>query len=87
MIEWKLQGHFVCDRCRQECGACISELERVAKGEEIEDKNLYPRKQLIGCLGPYCDKPCFRQKKTTDLTLDHMTMLARWMGNKLNKNI
>jgi len=87
MIEWKLRGHFVCNNCVETCGNCIPELTTIKNGGEIEDKNLYPRKQLIGCLGKYCDDPCKLQKEQSDLTIEHLIKLCTWMGKKLNFNI
>lgn len=85
-IKWILRGHFVCNNCRKTCSAsCSEELERIERGEEIEDQNLYPRKQLIGCLGQYCETPCRLQTEKSDLTIDHLIKLCQWMGNKLNQ--
>jgi hypothetical protein len=83
---WKLRDHFVCNNCRAICsGQCWLELEKLQNGEDIEDKDLYPRKQLIGCLGQYCDKPCKLQKKESDLKIDHLINLSKYLGVKLNE--
>ena len=64
-----LRGFFVCNNCRKFCdGTCSKELQEIKDGLRI-DNELYPRKQLIGCLGKYCDKPCELQIKESDLTL------------------
>jgi len=87
-IEWKLRGHFVCKSCQEVCGGCTHELDLIEKGW-TNNEELYPRKQLIGCLGKYCDDPCELQEYTddTDLTIEHLIRLCEWMGNKLNNTI
>jgi len=50
----------------------------------IPYSEMYPRKQLIGCLGKYCDEPCKYQTEHSDLTLEMMINLSHWMGDKLN---
>ena len=82
--KYNLRGSFVCNHCREICGGCIEELEEIGRGERI-DNELFPRKQLIGCLGKYCDDPCHLQKES-DLTIEHCINLIMWMGNKLNGN-
>ena len=83
-MEYKLRNSFVCNNCRRTCeGTCSQELEEILKGQRV-DNELYPRKQLIGCLGPYCDVPCEFQKKESDLTLEQTIKLIKYFGQKLN---
>lgn len=85
--EYKLRGSFVCNNCRATCkGTCSKELIDIQNGI-CKDDDLYPRKQLIGCLGPYCDEPCELQKKDTDLTIDQCINLIKYFGYKLNNII
>ena len=89
--EYKLKGSFICHKCRFICdGGSYSEIQKQLSGEikptdDNYDPDLYPRKQIITCLGPYCDDPCQFQKLETDLTLEQAITLIKWMGNKLNK--
>lgn len=83
-MEYKLRNSFVCNNCRRTCqGTCSQELEEILNGQRIDDE-LYPRKQLIGCLGPYCDEPCEFQKEETDLTLEQTIKLIKYFGQRLN---
>jgi hypothetical protein len=95
-MDWKLRGHFVCNgRCRAMCnGRCWEELEKLDNGTlKMTDvdyqgtpySELYPRKQLIGCLGKYCDEPCEYQTEESDLTIEHLIRLAQFMGTKLSE--
>ena len=83
-MQFYLKEAFVCNHCRQFCeGTCSKELEEIEKGLRV-DNDLYPRKQLIGCLGKFCDKPCELQKEETDLTLDKCINLIKYLGQKCN---
>jgi hypothetical protein len=72
-VEYKLRHSFVCNRCRRDC-----------IGESGECESDYPRKQRIGCLGKHCDDPCELQQTESDLTLDHLIALSKYLGGKLN---
>lgn len=87
MVDFKLKEAFVCHQCQTKCGFCVPDLEKIERSEEPEDKELFPRKQLIDCLGPYCDKPCEYQKETSDLSLEKCINLIMWLGNKCNNLI
>jgi len=62
---------FICDFCRERCeGDCFKKLMAIKNkevkpgSEEYEtNKDLIDRKQIIHCLGKYCDEPCDLQKK------------------------
>ncbi|MCL2312220.1 MAG: hypothetical protein FWC41_07015 [Firmicutes bacterium] len=86
-MKYILRGSFVCDNCRKNCeSTCSQELNEIYHGIRIDDE-LYPRKQLIGCLGEYCDEPCFLRKEKSDLTIEQCINLIKYMGNKLMENI
>jgi hypothetical protein len=74
MVEYKLRGSFVCNKCRDEC-----------QSEQECETDCFPRKQRISCLGPYCDDPCERQQNESDLTLEQLIILTKFLGNELNK--
>lgn len=76
MVECTLKGFFVCNRCRLECDGsddCMNDLEE-----------LHPRKQEIGCLGGYCDDPCDLKQDHSELTVQHLIPLVKYLGNRLN---
>lgn len=86
-------GSFICDRCRNICkGGCHEKLSEILSGKlehYEENKDLVGRKQIIHCLGKYCDNPCEYQRE--DYTpfneedgLKPLFGLIDWMGNKLN---
>lgn len=82
-----LKDAFVCNHCRQTCGGtCSVEIEEILNGTR-ENDGLYPRKQLIGCLGDYCDKPCGFRKAGTDLTYEQLVTLVKYLGNRLNEEL
>lgn len=86
-------GSFICDKCRSICkGGCHEKLTELLNGNlehYEENKDLLGRKQIIHCLGKYCDSPCKYQRE--DYTpfneedgLKPLFGLIDWMGNKLN---
>lgn len=62
---------FICDFCREKCaGTCFEELMAIKNNnvkpgskEYEKSKDLVGRKQIIHCLGKYCDSPCNLQKE------------------------
>ena len=95
-MEYINSGSFICDRCRTKCkGGCFEKLMALKNGDMThyeENKDLIGRKQIIHCLGKYCDKPCDLQRE--DYTpfneedgIEPLIDLIRWMGNKLNTMI
>ena len=57
-----------------------------------EDKDLIGRKQIIHCLGKYCDNPCGLQREeytpfNNEDGIQPLMELINWMGNELNKMI
>jgi hypothetical protein len=76
--EPKLRQFFICNNCRTNCPSgkdCTAEL----------DTTLYPRKQMIECLGEYCDQPCGLRKKWGDLEMDQLIVLIKYLGKELNE--
>lgn len=83
-MEFKIKDAFVCNFCREKCGGpCNQEILDILNGRK-ENNDLYPRKQIISCLGQYCDKPCELQKDKSDLTIDQCVLLIKYLGQKLN---
>ena len=70
MKEFRIKDCFICNFCRNICqGNCFDQLIRIKNGtvkentEEYEkNEDLIGRKNIIECLGPYCDRPCKLQK-------------------------
>ena len=92
-MEYINNGSFICDRCRRFCkGGCHEKLTELINGDLThykENKDLIGRKQIIHCLGKYCDKPCKLQRE--DYTpfneedgIKPLIDLIGWMGKKLN---
>ena len=93
MVKYINRGSFICDRCRNICkGGCHEKLTEILNGNlehYEENKDLVSRKQIIHCLGKYCDNPCQYQRE--DYTpfneedgLKPLFGIIDWMGNKLN---
>ena len=100
MIPYSINGSFICEHCRNECrGKCHDRLTAIMEGkykpgdEEYEaNKDLIGRKQIIRCLGPYCDKPCrykldeFTPYKESD-GIEPLINLIKYLGNEVHKLI
>ena len=93
MIEYKNNGSFICDKCRNVCkGGCHEKLMEIKNGDLShyeENKDLIGRKQIIHCLGKYCDSPCGLQRKeytpfNDEDEIQPLMELISWMGNKIN---
>lgn len=95
--EYKLKDSFICDRCRNICKAgCHDKLIGIQNGtikvvtKEYEDnKDLIGRKQIIHCLGPFCDEPCKYQRQefmpyNESDGITSLIELIKWMGNYIN---
>lgn len=87
------RGSFICDRCRNICkGGCHEKLMEILNGNSEhyeENKDLIGRKQIIHCLGKYCDDPCqFQREEYTPFKEEDgvkpLIELISWMGRKLN---
>jgi hypothetical protein len=82
MDKLTLKGFFVCNKCRNDCHNG-RDAEGVF-GPDCCPLAYFPRKQRIGCLGPYCDTPCSLQSDESDLTLKQLIDLIYYLGNRLN---
>lgn len=78
MSDCKLRDYFICNRNRFICD-CDKQLNY--------DDDSFPRKQIITCLGKYCDDPCRYQKLETDLTLEQAITLIKWTISELNNHL
>ena len=80
-----LKGFFVCDKCREQCFDGVDEVGPF--GPNSCAKAYHPRKQVIDCLGPYCDQPCPLQKGATELTFTQLIDLVNYLGDELNTHL
>lgn len=79
MSDYKLRDYFICNRNRFICD-CNKQLN-------YDDDDSLPKKQIITCLGKYCDDPCRYQKLETDLTLEQAITLIKWTISELNNHL
>ena len=95
-MEYKINGSFICDRCRTKCaGECHEKLMELINGDLShyeENKDLLGRKQIIHCLGKYCDHPCELQREeytpfNPEDGIEPLIGLIKWMGKKINNMI
>ena len=93
MKEYKNNGSFICDKCRNICkGGCHEKLMAIMSGDLShyeENKDLVGRKQIIHCLGKYCDNPCELQREeytpfNEEDEIQPLIELISWMGKKIN---
>ena len=98
MIEYQINGSFICDRCRNICeGNCHEILTHLNDGttregsEEYErNKDLIGRKSIIHCLGKYCDHPCqYQREEYTPFEqadgIQPLITAIKYLGNKVNE--
>ena len=92
-MKYKIKGSFICDKCRNKCkGGCHEKLMELKNGDLThynENKDLIGRKQIIHCLGKYCDEPCeFQREEFTPFNeedgVEPLMDLIKWMGDKIN---
>ena len=92
-MKYKNNGSFICDRCRNKCtGGCHEKLMEIMNGDLShyeENKDLLGRKQIIHCLGKYCDNPCELQREdytpfNEDDGIKPLIELISWMGGKIH---
>lgn len=95
-MEYKINGSFICDKCRNICkGGCHEKLSELLNGNlehYIENNDLIGRKQIIHCLGKYCSSPCeFQREEYTPFNesdgIEPLINLINWMGQKLNNTL
>lgn len=93
MAEFKVKDCFICNFCRNICdGDCNEIKERLLSGNVDKDSQFYKdnidlasdRKQIIDCLGVYCDKPCKYQNKDSKPPIDVLIKAIKYLGNKCN---
>ena len=92
LMKYTNRGSFICERCRNICeGGCHEKLTAILNGHGNEgDKDLIGRKQIIRCLGKYCQEPCMYQ--LSDYTpyreedgVKPLIDLISYLGNKVNQ--
>ena len=91
---------MTCDNCRVNCnGNCHEKLTAILDGTAVpgtpdyeNNKDLLGRKQIIHCLGPYCDDPC--ELNRTEYTpfneedgLNPLINAIKYLGNVVNDRI
>jgi len=77
-MESKLRHFFICNNCRAYCQdnpQCMDEM----------DHGLYPRKQVIDCLGEWCDEPCDLRQEPGNLKTEQLVTLVKYLSTELNK--
>lgn len=80
-----IKGFFVCDSCRQ---TCIDGSDSIGLyGPNSCVFSSHPRKQYIRCLGKYCDIPCKLRRKESDITIDKLITLVKYLTKELNKHL
>ena len=71
-MKFNLKDCFICDYCRNICkGSCNDIKEKIISGKYKVGSKEYndnldlttDRKQIIHCLGKFCDKPCKYNKE------------------------
>jgi hypothetical protein len=78
-----LKGFFVCDKCRRDCRDGCDAVGLF--GPQSCVFAYFPRKQRIGCLGPWCDVPCDLRKDASDLRMEQMVRLVKFLTVELNR--
>lgn len=85
-MQFYLKDCFICNFCKNVCGACIEDIERIKNGViDEKNKDLVGRKQEIECLGKYCDKPCEFQNLDAIPNTEVLINEIMFLGNKINE--
>lgn len=96
MKDFKIKDCFICNFCREICkGPCDNLKRRIDSGElkygdtEYDSDMSTDRKQIIGCLGKYCDRPCRLNKSDAykDISVEVYIRAIKFLGNKCNSLI
>lgn len=96
MKEFKLKDCFICNFCRDICDGKCDEIKRMITDETLDkESELYKqnadlasdRKQIIDCLGKYCDKPCKLQDKNAVPPIDVLVRTIKYLGNRCNMQL
>ena len=94
MIDFSLNGIFICTECQKECWFNCAEWIRkhkegiLKKGDEGYNPDfLSNRKQVINCLGKYCKKPCkYYDKDGADkIPREVLFNAIEYLGNKIHE--
>ena len=96
--EFKIKDCFLCDFCRNICDGNCSEIKskivngEIKPGTEEYEKNkdlVCDRKQIIGCLGKFCDKKCKfnKEERYKDIDVGIFINTIKYLGNKVNELI
>lgn len=94
MRDFKIKDCFICNFCRNECkGPCNDIKEAILNGkikkgskEYLENIDLTTdRKQIIKCLGKYCDRPCKHQDLNAKPPIEALVRAIKYLGNKCNQ--
>ena len=80
-----IKGFFVCNRCRETCKDGLDDVGPYGPNSCV--KAYYPRKQYIKCLGSYCDSPCGFREKISDVTVEQLINLVKFLTIELNKHL
>lgn len=97
-MRFRLRNAFLCQNCREICGGgCSEKLLAIRNGTYKpgdkgykENSDLIGRKNLITCLGQYCDEPCGLQMKEITpypgIPLEESLLSeVKYLGNKVNQ--
>ena len=98
MKEFNIKGCFICNFCRDICDGQCNDIKlklmdgTIKYGTEEYEKNKdldCDRKQIIGCLGKYCDKKCKLNNEDAYKNIDISVFIKtiKYLGDKVNKLI
>lgn len=96
MTDFKVKDCFICNFCRSICDGKCNEIKetlmsgKVAKNEQFYKDNAdlaTDRKQIIDCLGKYCDRPCKLQDKNAVPPIDVLVRTIKYLGNRCNMQL
>ena len=96
--KFKLKECFLCNFCREICNGSCSEIKlKILNGKIKPNSDEYEknkdlacdRKQIIDCLGKFCDKKCKLNKEDAykDIDVEILFRTIKYLGNKVNELI
>lgn len=80
-----IKGFFVCQKCRIKCKDGSDKIGLYGPNSCVFA--YFPRKQYVNCLGPYCDEPCEHRTETSDLTIEQLLNLVKFLTKELNSRL
>ena len=97
-MKFNLKDCFICDYCRNICkGSCNDIKEKIISGKYKIGSKEYndnldlttDRKQIIHCLGKFCDKPCKYNKEDAYKEIPYEVLFnsIKFLGQKLNDEL